>query len=183
MRGQHLCAIIPIGLVAVVLARVVAGGDVDAALATQVADGKGNFRRRAQVVKEIDLDAVGREDGCRDFSKLAAVVAAVVSHNHGDLLQVLEVLVQVVGQTLGGGTHGIDVHTVAAGTHDATQAARAKFQILVEAVYQLGLVLVFQHTFHFGLGFCIVCRGQPLFGLFSHLFDEFLILHDIIKIR
>ena len=103
-----------------------------------------------------------------------------MTYDYGDLLQILEVLVQIISQTLGSGPHGIDVHAVAAGTHDATQAARAKFQILVEAVYQLGFVLVFQHTFHFGLGFCIVGRGQPLFGLLSHLFDKFLILHDIL---
>ena len=35
MRSQHLCTVFPIGLVTVVLARIVAGSDIDTALATQ----------------------------------------------------------------------------------------------------------------------------------------------------
>ena len=159
MRGQDLCAVVPVGFVAVILARVVAGGDVDTALTAQVTDGKRYFGRGAQVVEEVDLDAVGREDGCRNLGELAAVVAAVVAYDDGDLVAVLEALVQVVGQALGGGAYGIDVHAVAAGTHDAAQAACAEFQILVETVNQFGLVVAVQHTLYFGLGFCVVGRG------------------------
>ena len=38
--SQHLCAVIPIGFVTIVLAGVVAGGDIHTRLATEVADGE-----------------------------------------------------------------------------------------------------------------------------------------------
>ena len=60
--GQHLRAVSPVGLVAIVLLGVVACGDVDAALASEMAYGERAFRRGAHVVEEVHLYAVGRED-------------------------------------------------------------------------------------------------------------------------
>ena len=40
VRCEHLCSVSPISLVAVVLFRVVACGDVDAALASKMTDGE-----------------------------------------------------------------------------------------------------------------------------------------------
>ena len=59
MRRCDLCAVLPVNLVAVVLRRVVAGGDVDAGDTMQCADCKGQLRCRTQRFKHISLDAVG----------------------------------------------------------------------------------------------------------------------------
>ena len=49
-----------------------------------------------------------------------------------DLGQVAECLEQIVGETLGGRAHGVDVHAVGARAHYAAQTAGAEFQVFVE---------------------------------------------------
>jgi len=93
VRFDDLGTVIPVGFVTVVLLGVVGGGQDNAALAAQFADGKRHFRCGAEVFKQVDLDAVGREDVGRYLGKLAAVVAAVVTNDHGNLGQVGEGLV------------------------------------------------------------------------------------------
>ena len=83
---QHLCAVFPVSLVAIVLFRVVGGGDVHAGLSSELPDGEGDFGRGTQALEEIDLDAVGREDVCHGLGVFAAVVAAVVTNDHAEVL-------------------------------------------------------------------------------------------------
>ena len=171
---EHLCAVVPIGLVTVVFLRVVAGCEDNAALAAEVADGKRHFRRGAHVVEEIHLDTVGRENVSGGFGEEAAVVAAVVPNDHLDFIEVLEVLVQIVGEALRGRAHRIDVHAVRARSHNAAQSARAEFEAAIEGVDERRLVLVFKHGFHAGFRFCIVERRveprlRHLFTLFERL--------------
>ena len=64
--------------------------------------------------------------------KIARVVAHVVAYDDTDLGHVGECLFEVVCQALGCSADGIDVHAVAAGTHDAAKAACAKFEVFVE---------------------------------------------------
>ena len=177
VRSKYLCTVIPISLVAVVFFRVVACSQIDTALATEVADSEGNFRSRTQILEEINLDTVCRENIGRDFGELAAVVTAVVTHHNRDLPFVLEAFVQIVCQSLGSRTYRIDIHAVAACTHDAAQTARSEFQVFIKALYQFGFIWIFQHSFHFSLSFGIVCRGKPFFGFLSHLFNQLLIFH------
>lgn len=73
MRRCKLCAVLPVNLVAVVLRRVVAGGDVDAGDAAKLADGKGKLRRRAQRLEPVRL------------MPFAASVSAASSANSGDI--------------------------------------------------------------------------------------------------
>ena len=79
-----------------------AGGYHHAALASELADGVRHFGRWASVVEEIDLDAVGREYVGGELGKLARVVAHVESYHHAYLRQLLEAVVEIVGETLGG---------------------------------------------------------------------------------
>ena len=185
MRSQHLCAVVPVGFVAVVLLGVVAGGEDDAALATEVADGEGHFGRGAHIIEEIYLDAVGGEDVGRSLGEEAAVVAAVVAHYHTDLFQILEILVQVVGEALCGGAHRVDVHAVRSGPHDATQTARAEFERTVEGVNKLGFVGIFNHGLHGLLRFGIVAiGGHPLLGHLLALSNELLgIVHSMVCLK
>ena len=156
MGSKHLCAILPIGLVAIILARVVAGGEVHTSLRAKMADGKGALGRGAHLVEEIDLDAVGREDIGHRAGVEIGVVAAVVAHHRADLLPILEVLLQIIGKSLGCHSDGIDVHTVGACAHNAAQTACSKFKSLVERVNQLRLVWVLHHGLYFLLRLLVV---------------------------
>ena len=62
VRSQHLCTVVPISLIAVILTWIVASRDIDTALATQMTNSEGYFRRRTQVVEQIDLNTVSREN-------------------------------------------------------------------------------------------------------------------------
>ena len=177
MRSQYLCAIIPISLVAVVFLRVVRSCQDNTALASQMTDGKRHFRCRTHIFKQIYFNAVGRENVCRDFSKQAAVVTAVMTHNNRNIFLSGKTFVQIIGQTLCGCTYGIDIHAVGTYAHNTAQTTCSKFQILIECFYQFGLVRIFQHTFYFCLCFGIVCRSQPVHGFLGTLLDQFFISH------
>ena len=59
VRCDHLCAVVPIGLVAVVFLGIVRGCDDNAALATKMANGIRGFGCRAESVEEVNLNTVG----------------------------------------------------------------------------------------------------------------------------
>ena len=182
VRGKHLRTIIPIGLVTVVFFRVMACSQVDTALAAQMTDSKGNLRSGTQILKKINLDAVCRKNISRDLSELTTVVTAIVAHYYGNLFFIFETFVQIVSQSLGSSAYRINIHTVAACTHDTTQAACTKFQVFIKTLYQFGFIWIFQHTFHFCLSFGIISRGKPFFSFLSDLFNQFLIFHKTISI-
>ena len=171
MWSQHLCTIFPISLVAIVFTRIMRSSKVDTSLAAQITDSKTHLWSRTHIVEEINLDAIGREDIGRLLCKEVAVVTAVITDSDRDLFSILKVFLQIVSKALGSSTHYIDIHAVSTGSHNATQTTRTKLQITVEAFYQLCLVRVIQHTFHFSLSFGIICRGKPLLGSLSNLFD------------
>ena len=60
--SKHLCTIIPVCLISVVFLRIVAGRQDNSALAAQMTNGERHFGSWTHVFKEIDLDAVCRED-------------------------------------------------------------------------------------------------------------------------
>ena len=80
MWSQHLRTIVPVCLVAVILAGVVRSGDVHTSLTLQVTDGERNLRCRTQALEEINLDAVSREDVGNTLSKHTTIVTAVVTY-------------------------------------------------------------------------------------------------------
>ena len=176
-RG-HLRAVVPIGFVAVVFLRVVAGGDVHTRLTAQPTDGKRDLRRGAHIVKQIDADAVGRKDVGRRLGKLAAVVATVVTHHHRNLRQVGKTLQQVVGQSLRGQPHHIDVHAVGAHAHQSAQPTGAELKVLIESIDQFRGVGIGQQRRHGAPRFGIVKgRVHPLLRLGSTRLDEEMIFH------
>ena len=117
--SDNLSAVCPICFVAIVFLGVVGGSDVDTALTTEVTDGKRKLGSGTEAVEEVNLDSVGREDVGNDFSKLAAVVAHVVSNDNGNLGEVGKCFLEVVGESLSGCANGVYVHAVGTGTHDA----------------------------------------------------------------
>ncbi len=182
MGADDLGAVAPICLIAIVFLRIMAGGDVHAALASEFADGETQLRSRTEAVEEIHLYAVGRENISHDFSELAAVVAHVVSNSHTDLGKIGESLVEIVGQSLGGCTHGIYVHAVGACSHDAAQTTGAELEIFVERFDKFRFVVGIEHTFYFCLCFRIIAIGEPSFGFCGHLLDEFAVAVHIVGV-
>ena len=165
---RELCAVLPVRLIAVVLARIMRGGDVDARDAVQVAQGKRQLRRRAQFVKQVDRDIRRRQHGSCRPGELLRVVAAVIGDDHagGGFALAADQLCQrlrCVGDCMG-------IHGVHACFHDAAQSGSAEGQVVCEAQAQFVIVVLN------GEEFCLlVCRQavgcQPavvLFHVFFH---------------
>ena len=159
VRGHDLAAIVPVGLVAVILLRVVRGGHHHAGLAVQMADGKRQFGRGAQVLEKVAMNAVGSHHLGGHLGEVAAVVARVVRDSHLQL-HARKVLLHVVGQPLRGGGHRVFVHAVWSDTHDAAQTSCAEFQRAVKRFVQFILVLRHQAT-DLILGFNVIIIVQP----------------------
>ena len=168
VRCDHLRTIAPISLVSVILFRIVRSRQDDTALATQLTDRIRHLRCRAQALEQINLDAIGRENIRWDLRKLTAVVAAIVSNHHLDLLQVGKLLLQVVGETLCSRTNCIDVHTVGTHTHDTTQATRTELQVFIEALDQLCRILTVQQCLYLSTCFCVITLRKPYLSLTFH---------------
>ena len=177
VRGDNLCAVAPVCLIAVVLLGVVRSGDVYAALAAQLTDSIGEFGSRTERIEQIYLDAVGRENVCDDFSEFAGVVTHVVAHNNTYLGQVGESLVQIVGEALGCSAYGVYVHAVGACAHNAAETAGAEFKVAIERIDKFGLVVSGEHAAHLCLGFFVVAIAEPGFSLCCYLGKEFIVFH------
>ena len=130
----HLAAVRPVGLIAVVFGRVVAGRHHDAGVAVQMARGKAERRNGHQLLVKIRLDAVACQHARGLPRKHVAFDAAVVGD--GDAF-FAALLVQIICQTLRGLAHHIDVHAVRARTQHAAQARGAELQLHRETVLYL----------------------------------------------
>ena len=182
MGSDYLGAVAPVCLIAIVFLGVVRGCDVHAALTTQFTDCERKLGSGTEIFEEIHLDAVGREDVGYDFGEFAGVVTHVMAYNHADLGHVGKSLVKIVGKTLCGCAHGIDVHAVRAGTHYAAEAACTEFVVLIERFDEFGFVFGVEHATHFGFGFGIVAGiVEPALSLGCHLREKFVICHVYIS--
>jgi len=153
----HLAAVRAVGLVAVVLGRIVGGGDHDACIALIVAGSKAQGRHRHQGIIDAHLDAIGCQNTGSCLGKNVALEAAVVADGDG-LAAALGL--DPVGQALGSLTHNVDVHAVGTRAQDAAQACGAKLQGHCKAI--LDLVVVALDLCQFGLQIRIVqLRCQP----------------------
>ena len=112
VRSHHLGTVVPVSLIAVILLGVVRSCDDYTTLATEQANCIRHFRSWARAFKKIDLDAIGGEDVCNNLSKETAVVTNVMTNDNRNLLHIGKSVLQVVGKTLSGSTHSVDIHTV-----------------------------------------------------------------------
>ncbi len=161
-----MTAVVPIGLVAVVFLGVVRGGHHHAGVAFHFAHGKRKLRGGAEAVEDVDLDAVGRHHVGGDVGEGWTVVATVIRDGDTQVLLVGVHLLDVVGEALGGHGHGVDIHAVGAGTHDAAQSAGAELEVAVEALGQFVRVVV-EHVLHALSRFFIVLLCEPRFCSFD----------------
>ena len=101
-----------------------------------------------------------------------------MANNNRDFLAISKVLEQIVSQSLCGRTDYIDIHTIGAGSHDATETTGTEFQRTVESIDKRRFVFGFDHRFHGLFRFGVVERRvNPLLCCCSALRNEFLIFH------
>ena len=163
MRFDDARTIAEINFEAVVMGRIVTGGEHDAGIGAELTDSEGHFRCRAAAVEEIDVSAVFHGDPGTCLSEFRRKVARVVSED--DTRPAAETGIGAVGfgighEATGGPPHVVIVHRIrsdagmvrplvrrgsallSGGHHLANrapaQAAGAKFQRLKEAVIELG---------------------------------------------
>ena len=121
----HLAAIGAVGLVAVVLGGVVGGGDHNARVGVVVPGGKGQGGHRHQHAIDPHPDAVGGQHTGGLPGEHVGIDPAVIGDGH----QLAAPLgLDPVGQALGGLTHGVNIHAVAACAQHTPQSAGAEFQ-------------------------------------------------------
>ena len=178
--SQHLCAVVPISLVAIVFARVVARCNVHTALRFEVSNGERTFRCRTQILEKINLNAVCRENVGNGFGEQTRIVAAVVAYHYRDLLLVLEVYFKVIGKSLRCHTNGVDVHTVRACAHNAAQTARSKLKVFVKRLNKKVFVLAVHHFLNSLAGCFVESRSEPLCCFLLALGNKFFVLHSFL---
>ncbi len=141
VRFGYLRSVAPVRLVAVVLFGIMRRRHHHTRVATQFADRETQLRGGTQGIEKPHLESIGGENICDPFGKQAAVVARIVAHCNSDLLA-LETPGQVICKALGGHSDGVDIHPVCADSHDASQSARAEFEVAVKALAKLCGVIV-----------------------------------------
>ena len=136
--GCNLAAVGAVCLVAIVGRGIVARGHAHAAAALQVADGPRRGGHRLDAGIREHFHAVGGEHLGGTAHEILALVAAVAADCYA---RVLEVGVEVIGETLRSAPDRVDVHAVRARADDAAQSGGAELQILVEGLERGSLVL------------------------------------------
>ena len=183
VRREHLSAIFPISLVAVVFLRVVAGRHVHACLCAKLTDGKADLGRGTKALEEIDLDSVGREDVGNGLSEETAIVAAVVTDYDRQSLLSGESLVNVICKALSGHADDVFVHAIGSSAHNAAQTARSELQTLIKSIYEGCFILILHHFADFRFGFCIIIRRiEPCLGLCFAIFNQ-LYVHNLMYLK
>ena len=140
-------------------------------LTPQLSNGKRNFGSRTQSIEQIYFNTIRRKNIGSDLGKFAAVVPAIVTDSNLYLGQVGKGLFQIIGQSLSSSSHRIDIHTIRSGSHNSTQTTRTKFEILINRLYQIGLIFVIEHGTHSGLCFFVIAIAQPYLSFGGHLFQ------------
>ena len=170
VRGfrADLRAVFGVDLIAVVLRRIVTGGDDDAGDGVEVANRVGQNRDRAKRVKQIRRNALLRQHERRIAGKLSGEAAAVIRNYHA-ALRFLRILQQVLCQALRCPADVVAVHAVHACAQYAAHPRCAEGKLGIEAVFDFRGVIrnCLQIGNRIGIGGKIM---QPLFisGLDVH---------------
>ena len=144
------------------------GGDHDAGHCSLLADGIAHLGSGTDVVEDVHVDAVGGKDVRCDARELAAVVAAVVGDTDLEVVS-LDVLEDVVGESLRGHSDRVFVHAVGAYAHDAPEASGTELEVLVECILEPGRVVVAELD-DTAFGLRIEISVQPALGHFFIIF-------------
>ena len=159
MRRSKLCAVLPVYLVAVVLRRIMACRNVDSRHAAQLADREGQFRRRTQGLELVCFNPIGCQRQRRFLCELRRHPAGVIGN--GNALALTALLDDIIRKALGCTAHHIDVHPVDTCPDDASESRRTEFQILIETLLDLIVIVCDRFEFCFRR-FVKTGIGKPL---------------------
>ena len=166
LRAQ-LSAVLAVDLIAVILGRIMTGGNDHARGSLQVTHGIGQDRHRAQRVEQKGMYALLAEHLRRFLRKQIGEAAAVISDDHAPLRRA-GLLLQISRQTLGRTADVIAVHTVGARAQHAAHTGGAEAQLRIKTI--LDLCRVIANAFQLPNGLLIVREVlQPLFIIFLHV--------------
>ncbi len=137
----------------------------------QFPDTEGQNGSRLQFRIQICPDSIGTQNLGGIQRKIRGLPSGVIGNDNAVCHRFVTGFFDIIRQPLGRPGHGVTVHPVGACTDNASQASRAEFQILIEAVLNL-LIFPLQ-------------RGKLLFGLFvdQRAFQPHLILLPVIHIH
>ena len=136
----NLCTILAVHFIAVILGRIVAGGNHHACNGMQMANRIGKDRHRAKSIKQIGRHAFLAQHQSRIFGKFRRAAAAVIGNGYAPLC-FFRVLHQVLRQALGGTAHIVAVHAVGAGTQHTPHAGRTERKLRIKPILNfLGIV-------------------------------------------
>ncbi|OPZ69363.1 MAG: hypothetical protein BWY81_00463 [Firmicutes bacterium ADurb.Bin467] len=133
--GRELAAVLPVDLVAVVLGRVVAGGDHDAGEAIEPPDREREHRHRAQRVEQVRPNALRREHERRLLREFPGEAAGIVADRDAALRAA--VFPDQRGERERRAADRIAVHAVRPEPEHAAHAGGAERELAVEAVLEL----------------------------------------------
>ena len=131
-----------------------AGRNIDARDAMQFADRKGKLGSRPQCFKHICLNAVGCQTKCRKICKFRRHSSGIISDSNTSALS--SYTDYVVSQSLSCLAHHVFIHAVSPRANDPAKSGCPKFQISVEAFFDLLLIIC--NGFKLRLGFFIKTR-------------------------
>ena len=137
---RHLRAVLPVNLIAVILRRVVAGGDDNARDGMQMAHRVRQNRHRAQLVKQVHVNALVAEHKRGSLRKFRAHPAGVIGDDHAALAVFRVLAVDIIGKALGRAANVIQVHAVRARAEHAAHARRTEGQLGIESILDFLLV-------------------------------------------
>mmetsp|Transcript_13510 Transcript_13510/g.31988 ORF Transcript_13510/g.31988 Transcript_13510/m.31988 type:complete len:237 (+) Transcript_13510:1232-1942(+) len=147
--GDDLAAVAPVHLVAVVILRVVRGGDHDPRRAAEVRHRKGDERGRDEAPEKARLDPLRHKHRRRDLRKALRPAAPVVAdHDPAAVEGVRRHTLEVPAEPLCRLLDRDGVHAVEPRTHEAPQPCRAKLQPASEDFVQFTLIFCLSKVLH-----------------------------------
>ena len=107
---DDLRAVVEVGLEAVVVRRVVAGGEDDAGIGAEFAHGEGKLRRRARAFEEIGVAAEIRADLGAELREIAREMAGVMGEDEHRLAVRSGELFRIGDQAADGAAEVVEIH-------------------------------------------------------------------------
>src|SRR6185295_3550849 len=134
MRRNQLSSIVPICFITVVFFWIMGSGANDTTLTSEISDGKAEFRRGAERLKQKNLYPIGRKNFCSCFRIKPTVITAVVRDSHLNLMG-WKRFQQIIGISLSCHSNCIFINPVCSYAHYPPEPAGPEFEVLVETVY------------------------------------------------
>ena len=164
VRRSDLGAILPVYLVAVILRRVMTGGDINTCNTSKPSDCIGQLRSRTQRFENICLDSICRKTAGRFVCKFRRHAAGIIGNGNSFFLPVI--FYNIIGKPLSRLADCINIHTVCSRANHAAQSCCPEFQFPVKTFFYLVVVIPYTPKLFFR-GFIKIWIPQPFLVAFA----------------